>query len=297
MAKIPYTKPSLSPQEQVALLESRGIIISDKKAAEHFLRYHNYYYVSGYVFYFESKGDKRTHLLSRSVSFNEVTDLISFDKKLRESFFCISSEIEIGVRCSMAHRLSKDHGPFCFENGSILRKPDMMAPFKETLTKALDSHKNEPFVAHHMNTYQEPIPPVWVMIELVTMGNISWLYSQLRTDMQKKIASDFSVDHIVLVSWLKALTELRNTCAHHMRLWNKVFVNYPKIRSVDKSFPVIPGMESRLASFLPMIFHLLSIIQKDSVSKDEIIKILTSSPIIHPKDMGLESWPEAGMSV
>ncbi|MBN2287631.1 MAG: Abi family protein, partial [Tissierellales bacterium] len=262
--------------------------------AEHFLRYHNYYHVSGYVFYFEIKGDKRTHRLSQPVSFNEIMDLFCFDKKLRESFFSISSEIEIAFRCSMAYRLSMAYGPFCFENVSILRKPYMMALFKEKLEKALESHKNEPFVAHHTNTYQEPILPAWVMIELLTMGNISWLYSQLRTDLQKKIASDFSVDHIVLVSWLKALTELRNTCAHHMRLWNKVFVNYPKIRKADKSFPVIPGMESRLASFLPMIFHLLSIIQKDSVSKTEIISFLTSMPLIHPKDMGLQSWPKTG---
>jgi hypothetical protein len=40
MNKVPFTKPSTTPQQQVALLQSRGIKISDSGTAEKFLCYH-----------------------------------------------------------------------------------------------------------------------------------------------------------------------------------------------------------------------------------------------------------------
>jgi len=289
--KIPFTKPSLSPQEQVDLLESRGVQVYDREEAEHFLRYHNYYQISGYVYYFEKKGPIRTHQLARPIAFSDVISLVRFDQELRFIFFKLTTEIEIALRCSVAYRLSQVYGPFCFEKQDIFRNPEKTTQFREILVKALEAHVKEPFVSHFIRTYREPIPPAWVMVELLTLGNISWLYSQLRTDLQKIIANDFSVDHIILVSWLKALTELRNTCAHHMRLWNKVFVDYPKIRKADKNFPIIQGQESRLGSFLPMIFHLMRILCKNLDCQTDLLRILRSQPLIKPGDMGLSRWP------
>jgi abortive infection bacteriophage resistance protein len=289
--KIPFTKPSLSPQEQVDLLESRGVQVYDREEAEHFLRYHNYYQISGYVYYFEKKGPIRTHQLARPIAFSDVISLVRFDQELRFIFFKLTTEIEIALRCSVAYRLSQVYGPFCFEKQDIFRNPEKTTQFREILVKALEAHVKEPFVSHFIRTYREPIPPAWVMVELLTLGNISWLYSQLRTDLQKTIANDFSVDHIILVSWLKALTELRNTCAHHMRLWNKVFVDYPKIRKADKNFPIIQGQESRLGSFLPMIFHLMRILCKNLDCQTDLLRILRSQPLIKPGDMGLSRWP------
>jgi abortive infection bacteriophage resistance protein len=289
--KISFSKPSRSPQQQVALLESRGVQVYDREEAEHFLRYHNYYQISGYVYYFEVKGPSRTHRLAQPISFSDLISLVCFDQELRFIFFKLTTEIEIALRCSVAYRLSQAYGPFCFENPDIFRYPEQAQPFKEILLKALAAHDKEPFVAHFTRTYQEPIPPAWVMVELITLGNISWLYSQLRTDLQKTIAKDFSVDHMILVSWLKALTELRNTCAHHMRLWNKVFVNYPKIRKADESFPIIPDQKNRLGSFLPMIFHLMRILHKNQDRQTDLLQFLRSQPLIKPKDMGLSQWP------
>jgi abortive infection bacteriophage resistance protein len=75
MSKVPFSKPSTSPQQQVALLQSRGIKISDPDSAERFLQYHNYYHVSGYVFYFDVKQSIRTHTLARPVAFEDIIHL------------------------------------------------------------------------------------------------------------------------------------------------------------------------------------------------------------------------------
>lgn len=291
MAKISYNKTSFTVQQQIELLKSRGLAIPHTSEAERYLRYHNYYQISGYIYYFEFKSSTRTHCLAQAISFDDIVALIQFDKNLRESFFSATSYIEMAIRCSVSYQLSQSYGPFCFQKHEIFRDSSKAKDFKKYLDKALLSHKNEPFISHHTNTYKEPIPPAWIMVEILSFGNISWLYSHLQTGLQKKIASDFNVHRSILVSWLKALTELRNTCAHHFRLWNKVFVNYPKIRKTDKSFPIIEGMESSLGSFLPMVGHLLHVVDERIDWKSEFLHLINTMPLIQPKDMGLHSWP------
>jgi abortive infection bacteriophage resistance protein len=113
--KVPYTKQSLSIPDQVALLQSRGVHVPDQQEAEHFLRYHNFYQVSGYVYYFEVKDQTRTHRthqLARPISFNDLISLVHFDQELRHIFFRMTTEIEIALRCSVAYRLSQAYGPF-----------------------------------------------------------------------------------------------------------------------------------------------------------------------------------------
>ena len=85
MNKVPFSKPSTTPQQQVALLQSRGIKISDSGMAEKFLCYHNYYHVSGYVFYFEVKEPIRTHKLARPATFIPLlTHLLSMIGEKKE---------------------------------------------------------------------------------------------------------------------------------------------------------------------------------------------------------------------
>jgi len=87
MKKISYQKKALSVSEQIDLLRSRGIKFSDVETAKKFLKYNNYYFISGYIYYFEKKGEKRTHILNRPVDFSEIIDLIKFDNLLRLHFF------------------------------------------------------------------------------------------------------------------------------------------------------------------------------------------------------------------
>ena len=44
-----YTKPCLSESQQVALLESRGLVVTDRETAAQFLSRVNYYRLSGYA--------------------------------------------------------------------------------------------------------------------------------------------------------------------------------------------------------------------------------------------------------
>jgi len=53
MAKQNFTKPFTTHDEQLDILQKRGLIIADRKGAGAFLSYCNYYRFSGYVLPFE----------------------------------------------------------------------------------------------------------------------------------------------------------------------------------------------------------------------------------------------------
>jgi len=55
------------------------------------------------------------------------------------------------------------------------------------------------------------------------------MYEHLRTSLRKKIAREFNQPQPVFVSWLHALTAVRNVCAHHSRLWNRELAVKPEL--------------------------------------------------------------------
>jgi abortive infection bacteriophage resistance protein len=68
-----------------------------------------------------------------------------------------------------------------------------------------------------------------MVLECLTMGNISKLFQSLEKEQRKKIAIHFGFDERLLMSWFHILTYVRNLCAHHSRLWDKKLIIKPKI--------------------------------------------------------------------
>lgn len=70
---------------------------------------------------------------------------------------------------------------------------------------------------------------------------------------RKAVAKEFSTDSHHLHSWLLALVEIRNICAHANRIYNmplkqspKLFSEYAKYGDTNKLFPVILIMKRML---------------------------------------------------
>jgi len=83
---------------------------------------------------------------------------------------------------------------------------------------------------HYLTTYSSPAtPPSWLIIELLTVGELHHLYTNLTLRYRKKIARELNLPDQVLQSWLKTYVRVRNICAHHGRLWNRFLGVYPAI--------------------------------------------------------------------
>lgn len=57
----------------------------------------------------------------------------------------------------------------------------------------------------------------------MTFGELSTWYDKFfRSPIRKRISLFYGLQPEVLTSWLRVLSSIRNICAHHDRLWNKI---------------------------------------------------------------------------
>jgi len=214
-----YAKPFLDIEAQIAKLKSRGMIFEDEKYAKKQLENINYYRLSGYWLIYEE--NHSTHKFYDNIKFESIINLYIFDRELRLLFLEAIERIEVSIRTRFAHILSQKY------SSHFHLKPELFyCPIKyaQTLVK-LKSEVNrskETCVVHFKNNYKESLPPIWSSIELMTLGQVSNWFDNLKYRQDKqKIAKFYNLDEKVLSSFLHHLTIIRNISAHHSRLWNK----------------------------------------------------------------------------
>ena len=226
-----YNKPSLSFDEQISLLSSRGLNISNPSAAKQFLSSVSYYRLSGYMLTFQA--DRINHIYRTGATFEKIVRLYEFDKQLRMIVFDAIESIEIAIRTQLIYHLSQTHGSHWFTQRALFRLDEsVFENIEQTIEEScLRGGKNkEVFIKHYVTKYTSPqFPPAWMSIEILSLGQLSKLFKALDTPQElKKIAQYFGIDITVLSSWLHSINYLRNICAHHSRLWNKLVAIAPK---------------------------------------------------------------------
>ena len=121
-------------------------------------------------------------------------------------------------------------------------------------TSIIDNFRNEcirqakmPFVIHHNEQYGGHFP-LWVAIELFSFGNLSSFYDIMKKEDKKVISGLYNTEPDYLKSWILALVEVRNICAHYSRLYNMplkqapfLYSEYKQYRNdkLNKIFPVV----------------------------------------------------------
>ncbi|WP_268728755.1 Abi family protein [Streptococcus gallolyticus] len=84
------------------------------------------------------------------------------------------------------------------------------------------------FVKHHIQKYRSQFP-IWVAVNLFTLGNLKYLYKNIPSHDRKNISREFNVSPKTLDSWIDTLRILRNKLAHNMRLYETTFQKTPKL--------------------------------------------------------------------
>lgn len=226
-ARRPFAKPALSLAEQVGLLQRRGLMIDDTAQAEFYLRHLNYYRLGAYWLPFEA--DHATHALRPGTSLRDVLNLYEFDRELRLLVLNAIERVEVSVRTQWAYQLAHCHDPHAHLDSAITLRTHWHAVHLQKLGEEV-ARSDEAFIIHFRNTYSEALPPTWAVCEVMTLGMLSHWYSNLKPmPTRRRIAAPYRVDEAVLQSWLHHLTVVRNTCAHHSRLWNREFAVRPMV--------------------------------------------------------------------
>lgn len=221
-------------EEQVDLLARRGMAIGDRGKAIATLQRVNYYRLSGYWYPFRQQvGGKRVDDFYPGISLDDVVALYEFDVRLRAATFSVLAPIELALRAHLGHELGR-------VDPCAHLDPDLLGPtvqkgnsYQKWLQgyEAELSRSREDFVAHHHDKYGGRLP-VWAAVEVLDWGSLTWLYGFASRKVQDAVADACGLRAPQLTSWMKALNLVRNTCAHHGRLFNRVHTLSPKLPKV-----------------------------------------------------------------
>ena len=98
MERLPhFMKHYMTEADLMALLKSRGLVISDEDKAVRYLESIGYYRLSAYMYPF-LKVPKETHQYKDGTTFQQVLNLYRFDKKLRMLLLNEIEKVEIAIR-------------------------------------------------------------------------------------------------------------------------------------------------------------------------------------------------------
>lgn len=187
----------------------------------------NYYRLGAYWLPFEV--DHTNHKFESGTTFTKVINLYNFDRELRLLVLDAIERIEISLRTQWTYHMSKIHGTHSYLDSTLVSKLEMHQSNITDIKKEV-SRSRETFICHARNKYEEELPAIWIASEVISLGLLSKLYTNLKPKSTRRaISTIYKLDEEVLGSWVHHLTILRNICAHHSRLWNKEFTTIPKL--------------------------------------------------------------------
>jgi abortive infection bacteriophage resistance protein len=305
-----YDKKALTLDEQADLLLARGLLANRAVLIER-LRTVNYYRLSGYLYPFRQLDD--TYI--SGTTFDAIWRRYNFDRRLRMLLLDAIERLEIAVRSRVVHHFVMAHGPFGylrqknlpgFKKRSLFRRMTKVLKHWSRLERAkppeftfwIRKLKNEKararneFVIHFETKYggAHKFLPLWMAAELMTCETTQMLARAIEPNLLRNAANDFGFPDQQLLSWTKAIFTLRNSCAHHARVWNRVVGVKPSIPGKNKNplWHVAPGFApDRVGILLTVCNHWLQKVNPASNWKTRLFALFDEYPDIPVAEMGL----------
>lgn len=291
-----YDKPVLSIQEQIDLLTERGLIFEDHVRPKKYLETVGYFRLTGYMFHLQSKDGN--HKFIKNTKFEDIILIYQFDKKLRYLLSEYIERIEVAMRSFISNEFSKNYGFFWYTNHNLYADKGIHTTITDQVKESF-SKASELYLKSFQQKYtSEFFPPSNMAMEILTLGKISRLYSGLKNDIEKQnVAHSFNTLSHILSSWITYITNVRNICAHHSRLWNKkVTANRFLIPSREKyrfNGSIPDDFNTTVYGIISIIARLLKAINPQNTFISKGKALLHLYPGINVADMGFPAdWKE-----
>ncbi|MGL4365649.1 MAG: Abi family protein, partial [Cetobacterium sp.] len=229
-------KPFNSYNIQIRKLQARGIKIKSKTKVKKILIEENYYsLINGYKDLFLDNNKYKV-----GTDFFEIYALYNFDRNLRNILLKKILKIENKLKSVLAYTFSKSYGNdyLNIQNYDIIFKDNhKYSTLNKKSKKENDEKMNtvhrlmsslvgtiaanslkKAYLSHNLLTHKEV--PLWVLVNILTMGATSMFYSCLKQQERQKISQSFKVKESDLAIYIKILSLFRNICAHEERCYN-----------------------------------------------------------------------------
>jgi abortive infection bacteriophage resistance protein len=279
---VQFDKPHLEIPAQLELLKQRGLIVQDETVARHYLEHLNYYRLSDYWIPYIK--DSQTHQFHGGTTFEHILNLYIFDRELRLLILDAIERIEVSIRSKWAYHLGKIHGshahlnPTLFVNNKKWVHTDAVAKLEKEVGKS-----REDSIVHFRQTYDESLPPLWALVEIMTIGELSHWFGNLKYRQDRNaVARTYDMDETNIASFLHHLTLIRNKCAHHSRLWNRDFtftLKLPHNRPAVVVSSVNKNATRKIYNTLVLMIYLLDIISPEHHWRKRFLSLATQHTI------------------
>ena len=208
-----------SSEELLDYIISRGVIVTNKDYALDKIKKYSYYsIVNTYKDVFKTLDNN----YKKNVTFEEIYSLYEFDKNIRFIFLTYILEIETVIKSLLAELLSSKYGINNYLlvsnfdtniNPKIIQ--DNIDKINEEISKQNGKHEA---ITHYINEYGF-VPP-FVLIKILTWGELSRLYCMLKQTDRQTISKEFKVPDNFFKQLMKNITMIRNICAHNDRMFS-----------------------------------------------------------------------------
>ena len=227
------TKAFATLDEQINILKSRKLKIDDEDNAKYILSRENYYNViNGYKEPFLKKDLSGKKIVPEeyidNCTFDELYALCCFDRELRNLLVGFLLKFEAHIKSACAYRFSEkfqnDYSYLSAENYSK-EKSDLTAVLSNIATLSNEIKKSRSaYIIHYKGKYD--CVPLWVLVNSLTIGNMSYFYNAIDNSLKETIAKEFSLQYKKdynskqkiaseeMKDVLKTVNLFRNACAH-----------------------------------------------------------------------------------
>jgi abortive infection bacteriophage resistance protein len=294
-----FSKPALSIDDQLSKLISKGLRVTDPQKAKQCLASIGYYRLSAYAYPFRMPTNRKQ--FKPGTDFEQILKLYEFDRELRLLVNDAVERCEVAIRSQIVNITALAMGPHWFLDAKNFQPGYRLTNLHGKMEEAVgirlnpaNGNKNYPtkhsetFISHYYTKYGDPdLPPIWMTAEMLSFGVLSRLFSCfVDPKIQKEIATPFGVHPKVFRQWLQSLSYLRNLCAHHSRLWNRVFSVPPKVSKKHKGLITHPD---RFYASAVVLFDLLKSIQGGDGWALRLDNLLAAFPEVDPAAMGFSN--------
>lgn len=212
-----------SLDEQIEILQAKGLVIQDLGKAKDLLFRENYFFISGYRHMF-MRGNK-DKLFIEGTTFEELYATFVFDRKIRNIMFKYILVIENNIKSIISYQMSKRYGfkekdylnPKNFTQDTLKSRQvfDVLNKMKRQIRV---NGKQHTATLHYLSNYG--YIPMWILVKVLSFGIISELYNILKTEDKVTVAEFYNINPETLGIYLNLLSSFRNLCAHEDILYD-----------------------------------------------------------------------------
>lgn len=287
----------LSIDDQVDLLTSRGLKITDKQEAKDFFKNNNYFRVSGYTLTMRKKD------VFNNTCMQDVIETYTFDRKLRSLIMELLEDVEVTFKTLISYIHSKNYGPLGYENSDTFED---LPEYAQMINKVIGMKKTyennqEIFLKHYVEDLDGKLP-FWATVELLNFADISKLFKAMKVFDKKEIVNYYYKSSIAsyysfVENWLRCASVLRNIVAHRGRLYNRSFTIKPRLDKKDKNLLLVNSSGNIvLDKLFSQVLALQNLCPKKNMWLDfcyDLFVLIETYPRVNIKAYGFpDDWKE-----